>query len=137
MKGEVHEQNNYLHSFNYILYTCARFKTIKREEKSNIIAGSCMLGSIYIIDIYAVTTEGVNGKILIPITGPFQTEGMEGDNPSSPGFYVCLGLASAEAIGIALITKGIIGKKIKNNKVTLCPVIYKNIYGLKMNLNIL
>lgn len=109
--------------------------TPEREmQKGSIITGTCLFGTTWLICLM-VATDGA-GTLAVPVIGPFITEGMEGDNPSSPGFFVSLGLSSAEIIGIALITRGIIGKKRNHNQVLIYPHINKNEYGLKVKFNI-
>ena len=131
---------NYLKISVFLLLTvCHGYAQTNYEtreiKKGNIISGTCLFGTVYLACILTAI-DGESGTLLIPVIGPFITEGMEGDNPSSPGFYVSLGISRAEAIGIALITTGIIGKKVRNSNVSIFPLFNKDRVGLKLKMNI-
>ena len=100
-------------------------------NKVDIIAGSCLFGTVWLACILAVSQDASAGAgaLVIPIVGPFITNAKETPN-SSEGLIVALGISAAEAIGITLVTVGLIGKKKNNKQEIIYPIINKNEYGL-------
>jgi hypothetical protein len=112
--------------------------TQKREiNKGNLISGICLFLTPELICAF-VTTEDHNPAALylpIPIVGPFITNSIETPG-SSEGIIVAIGISTAEAIGITLITLGIIGKKKINKQAMIYPIINKNEYGIKLKVDL-
>ena len=55
---------------------------------------------------------------------------------SSEGLIVAIGISAAEAIGITLVTVGLIGKKKNNKQEIIYPIINKNEYGLGLEIDL-
>jgi hypothetical protein len=104
-------------------------------NKGCIIAGSCLFGTIWLACILTATQDASAGALVIPLVGPFITNAKETPN-SSEGLIVAIGISAAEAIGITLVTVGLIGKKKNSKKEIIYPIINKNEYGFGLKIDL-
>ncbi len=102
-----------------ILVFLARVSSLKADEigrqpkKGTIIAGSCLLGTSYLIFTFAGLSVPGAESIAIPFVGPFVQIAKE--QPPSPGVFLYSSMALTEMLGLALIIRGIIGEKPKQS----------------------
>jgi hypothetical protein len=101
--------------------------------KGALITGTCLLAMPVVISLLASSMAGYGYESVIPVVGPLILMGKE--EPSTPGGLVYTGLSIAEAIGTALIIRGIIGKK-KPMPLSVSPHIYRKGFGCRLSFNL-
>jgi hypothetical protein len=106
--------------------------------KGSIITGTCLFLTPWVSCLAVAAGDPNAAPLMVPVLGPYLADKseMQSDNPSSGGFYVSLGISLAEAIGITLVTVGIIGKKVDTQQTLIYPTIKKGELGLRVRVNI-
>jgi hypothetical protein len=106
--------------------------------KGSIITGTCLFLTPWLACLAVAAGDPNAAPLMVPVLGPYLADKseMQSDNPSSGGFYVSLGICLAEAIGITLVTVGIIGKRVDSQQALIYPTIRKGELGLRVRANI-
>jgi hypothetical protein len=108
--------------------------TERKPEKGTIIAGSCLLGTTWAISLLAAIATASESKssdaylAIIPVAGPIVLMYSEGGPNGSPLGIVPWGMTIAEALGVFLIVKGVIGSK----QIVINPTMDNNRNGIKL-----
>jgi hypothetical protein len=101
---------------------------IRQPQKGSIITGACLIAVPTLIAIIGSSREGYGYERIIPVSGPLIYAGLE--QASTPEIFGHIGLSLAETIGMVLVIRGFIGKKIP---VSVSPQFLRNGFGCRVS----